>query len=103
VTCSGGRPPPDVTRNGKGATRGCAISFNGQQETAVLGGWADRCRRRPPSFCEKGPPLRRLLGQLDPPGAPESHSLYWTALPVTEGDSQNQEFEGGVNPKKGTP
>ena len=55
MTCNG-PPPPDVTRNGKGATRVRSIRFNGQQDTAVLGGWADRCRRPPPLFAKKGPP-----------------------------------------------
>jgi hypothetical protein len=38
VTCNGPPRLPDVTRNGKGATRGRAIGFNGQQDATLLGG-----------------------------------------------------------------
>src|SRR5262245_15461408 len=57
VTCNEPPRPPDVTRNGKGATHVRSISFEGEQGTLVMGGWADRCRRRPPAlFAKKDPP-----------------------------------------------
>ena len=34
----------DVTRNGKGATHVCSISFEGEQDALVMGGW---CRQMP--------------------------------------------------------
>ena len=52
--------PPDVTRNGKGATHVRSISFEGEQGTLVMGGWADRCRRRPP-YLRKRTPLSPLV------------------------------------------
>ena len=57
MTCNEPPRPPDVTRNGKGATHVRSISFEGEQGTLVMGGWADRCRRRPPAlFAKKDPP-----------------------------------------------